>query len=98
MLVLIIDHRGSEKSSLANNYLIEDNFKQRLKIQEKIDTNLTNKEILYSIAETIGIMKEGISHLLFVMQNRFGPEKRKKLKQPCLKVILALLLPLLNVF
>ncbi|CAG8489616.1 10069_t:CDS:2, partial [Cetraspora pellucida] len=83
--ILIISCTGNGKSSLANSmFNKEGDFKQIFKegIRGVIDTIglgdtcLTNKKILYSIAETIGKMKE-VNHLLFVMSGRFSPEEKE---------------------
>lgn len=44
------------------------------------DTKLSNKEVLYNIAKTIGMMKEGISHVLFVISDKFTEEERKNFR------------------
>jgi len=41
---------------------------------------LPHKEVLYNIAETIGMMKDGISHVLFVIKDAFTEEERKNFK------------------
>ncbi|CAG8780616.1 28841_t:CDS:2, partial [Dentiscutata erythropus] len=85
--ILIVGRSGSEKSSLANNLFNEESdFMQeniRYCLADTIglgDTKLTDKEVLYSIAKTIGLMKEGISHLLFIISDRFNQEERENFR------------------
>ncbi|CAG8804290.1 3886_t:CDS:1, partial [Dentiscutata erythropus] len=44
------------------------------------DTKLSNKDVLYSIAKTIGMMKEGISHLLFIVDGKFNEDEKKNFR------------------
>jgi len=44
------------------------------------DSKLSDKEVLYNIAETIGMMKDGISHVLFVIKDTFTPEEKENFK------------------